>query len=502
MQMRPKYKRWLPIAFLILICSTTAVAQNRSNVWMIGYNYTEQFPDIGISFQSGNFDTFSVYRSMQFFLTDASICDTTGNLLFYTNGIYLANKNHDSLMNTQDFNPGYETDYFGDMGLGQCQGAIILPIPSTPDKYYCFSTSSEIITTNAGVDAVPLELRYSIIDMALDNGLGGIVEGYKKINVINDTLSRGTLTACKHANGRDWWLICHSYHDDSFYRILITPEGIKGPYVQEIGINISSYDQYVSARFSPDGSKYVWMENRDTLNFFDFDRCTGELSNPVMAITPAGGYVTTGSAISSNSKYFYVGSLYGIFQYDLLALDIPNSVVQVAQYDTAQLGLWFSQMQLAPDGKIYIATYNGSKYLHVINEPDSFGLACNVVQSQEMMPSWNISSMPNFPNYDLGPLQGSPCDTLYLGSNEHFINGHSFRISPNPASDWFNIVYETDDDISFVITDGYGREVKRLTLYPWFKNRIVYVDDLLTGVYLLTLSSLSWKQTMKLIVAK
>ncbi|MBK6640363.1 MAG: T9SS type A sorting domain-containing protein [Bacteroidetes bacterium] len=119
-----------------------------------------------------------------------------------------------------------------------------------------------------------------------------------------------------------------------------------------------------------------------------------------------------------------------------------------------------------------------------------------------MMPSWNISSMPNFPNYDLGPLQGSPCDTLYLGSNEHLINGHSFRISPNPASDWFNIVYETDDDISFVITDGYGREVKRLTLYPWFKNRIVYVDDLPAGIYLLTLSSQSRKQTMKLIVAK
>ncbi|MBK6640364.1 MAG: hypothetical protein IPG39_03595 [Bacteroidetes bacterium] len=95
-----------------------------------------------------------------------------------------------------------------------------------------------------------------------------------------------------------------------------------------------------------------------------------------MTITPAGDYVTTGSAISSNSTYFYVGSLFGVFQYDLLSVDIPNSVVQVAQYDTTQLGLWFSQMQLATDGKIYIATYNGSIYLHVINEPDSFGLAC------------------------------------------------------------------------------------------------------------------------------
>ncbi|MBK6640348.1 MAG: hypothetical protein IPG39_03510 [Bacteroidetes bacterium] len=173
--MQSKFIRWYSIAFIILIGNTSAFTQNRNNAWMIGYNYTQQYPDIGISFQTGNFDTFSVYRNMQFFLTDASICDTTGNLLFYTNGIYLANKNHDSLMNTQDFNPGYETDYYGDIGLGQCQGAIILPVPDALDKYYCFSTSSEIITTNAGIDAEALELRYSMIDMTLDNGLGGII---------------------------------------------------------------------------------------------------------------------------------------------------------------------------------------------------------------------------------------------------------------------------------------------------------------------------------------
>ena len=491
----------LIVIVVVLYADYTTIAQNRANKWMIGYNYGN-YPDNGLDFSNDSLLLFTVERNMQFFLTDASICDTSGELLFYTNGIYIANRNHDSLLNTHDFNSGWGTDFYGEFGLGIAQGVIIIPIPAKSNKYFLFYETVEPILLDIGYDYQPLELRYSIIDMSLDSGLGAIDPSNKKKTLMVDTLTRGRLTTCKHANGRDWWLISHKYRSNIYYKFLITPDTILGPYTQQIGIVTSNYDGFGSARFSPDGSKYVWMENRDTLNFFDFDRCTGELSNPVMTITPAGDYVTTGSAISSNSTYFYVGSLFGVFQYDLLSVDIPNSVVQVAQYDTTQLGLWFSQMQLAPDGKIYIATYNGSKYLHVINEPDSFGLACNVVQSQEMMPSWNISSMPNFPNYDLGPLQGSPCDTLYLGSNEHFINGHSFRISPNPASDWFNIVYETDDDISFVITDGYGREVKRLTLYPWFKNRIVYVDDLLTGVYLLTLSSLSWKQTMKLIVAK
>ncbi len=498
--MQSKFIRWYSIAFIILIGNTPAFTQNRNNAWMIGYNYTQQYPDIGISFQSGSFNTFSVYRNMQFFLTDASICDTSGNLQFYTNGIYIANKNHDTLMNTQNFNSGWATDYYGDIGLGIAQGAIVIPIPDKGDRYIVFYETAEPILYNFGYTYSPIELNYSIVDMSLDGGLGGIDLSYKEKVILADTLTRGRLTACKHANGRDWWLVSHKYISDIYYKFLITPDTILGPYTQQIGIVTSNYDGLGSARFSPDGSKYVWMENRDTLNFFDFDRCTGELSNPVMTITPAGDYITTGSAISSNSTYFYVGSLFGVFQYDLLAVDIPNSVVQVAQYDTTQLGLWFSQMQLAPDGKIYIATYNGSKYLHVINEPDSFGLACNVVQSQEMMPSWNISSMPNFPNYDLGPLQGSPCDTLYMGTNFQNENLQSFTISPNPASNFFNIVYKTDHEIIATITNEIGHELQRFTLYPWFKNRIVYTDKLAPGIYLLTFTGNDFRESKKLII--
>jgi hypothetical protein len=40
----------------------------------------------------------------------------------------------------------------------------------------------------------------------------------------------------------------------------------------------------------------------------------------------------------------------------------------------------FYLAQLAPDGKIYINSNNGVSYLHVINNPDSLGLACDVCQ--------------------------------------------------------------------------------------------------------------------------
>lgn len=190
------------------------------------------------------------------------------------------------------------------------------------------------------------------------------------------------------------------------------------------------------------------------------------------------------SAISANSKFFYVGSLYGVFQYDLEAADIPSSVIQVAQYDTNQSGLWFSQMQLAPDGKIYIATYNGSPYLHVINQPDSLGLLSNVVQSQIVMPSHNTSTMPNFPNYDLGPLVGSPCDTLYLGNVSTINKNATFRISPNPVSNWLNIVYSTEEDGVLNLLDVNGKKVAETSLFRYFKNRLLNVSQLPAGVYL------------------
>ena len=97
---------------------------------------------------------------------------------------------------------------------------------------------------------------------------------------------------------------------------------------------------------------------------------------------------------------------------------------------------------------------------------------------------------------------GSGCDTLYNIIASTRSTSSSFHLQPNPATDYFNIVYEVDKETIGTITDALGIEVKRFTLYPWFKNRIVYVDDLPAGVYLLTLSSQSRKQTMKLIVAK
>jgi hypothetical protein len=183
------------------------------------------------------------------------------------------------------------------------------------------------------------------------------------------------------------------------------------------------------ACFSPDGSKYVHLSlkafGENYLNIYDFDRCTGELNNHIQyffdSVIGAGGVV-----ISSNSRFLYLIEPESIFQFDLWADDIILSKTEVANYDGYQEAipltndtLWTSTRfflgQLAPNGKIYInVSFATVRTMTTIESPNEKGGGCHVKQHSFHLPTLNQFTMPHFPNYRLGPLDGSPCDTLGL----------------------------------------------------------------------------------------
>ncbi|MBL0052598.1 MAG: T9SS type A sorting domain-containing protein [Bacteroidetes bacterium] len=140
--------------------------------------------------------------------------------------------------------------------------------------------------------------------------------------------------------------------------------------------------------------------------------------------------------------------------------------------------------QLGPDGKIYISTGNSTFSLHVIDQPDSTDTLCNVLQHSLSLGRFNVT-IPNFPNYDLGPLAGSPCDTLGLEKPNPTWGLGSLRIFPNPANSYFNIHYDipTNENLLFVLYDSYGKEVLRKNLYGSFKNLLVHTEQLNNGIY-------------------
>lgn len=447
---------------------------------MTGHLTGPTFNKGGIDFSSGSADTFPVFRNLGFFALNTMINDTIGNLLFYTNGIYIANANHDTLFNSQNYNPGFSSTTWW-YGLNVTQAVVIIPRSDSLKLYTLFHVS-----TNSFYDGVinqlqPLRLSYSVVDMALDQGLGGIPANKKNITLINDTLIYGHLEATKHANGRDWWVLLHKYYSDKFYKILVTPDTIQ-VLDQNIGPIITD-DVWGQAAFSPDGTKYVLFTDH-SLDLYDFDRCSGDLTNHQSLFFPD-SIVRMGAVFSPNSRFLYANSQLNIFQYDLWASNIDSSVKLVAAWDTAYIpfATIFWNCQLAPDGKIYIGTFNGDNILHYIDQPDSLGVACDVVQNNFDLPSGNLT-VPTYPNYQLGKLIGSSCDTLtslQTSDSESLL----VNVFPNPASSQFTITYNflTNKNGEFMLYDAYGKEVIRKKLYGTFTSLLIRTNGLACGVY-------------------
>ncbi len=434
---------------------------------------------LNVNYQSG---------VMDFNCTNGVICDRRGNLLFCSNGIYIANAQFDTMQNGGGINPGFYTTQRLNDGLAIPQGNLIIPLPNDTDKYYLFHETSD----DYGNTYCTLNLYYSIIDMTLDNGKGAVTQ--KNVVLLNDSLVGGRLTACKHANGRDWWLIAHQFNSNRYYKYLFTPFNIiLGPFIQDIGVQRGiNFGQVV---FSPDGNKFANYEPTGDLDILDFDRCTGDFSNLIhVDINDTAG--SGGVAFSPNSRVLYVSSMNYVYQFDMTASDIPSSQTTVAVYDgyyspQFPLATSFYLSQLAPDGKIYINCGNGTVDIHVINYPDSVGLACDLCQHCIHLPAYNGFTIANHPNYFLGAESGSICDSLTTSVQSLSVQSLKLELFPNPVFNenitlTYNVLHEPG---LLIINNIEGKEVISYNLPQWSSVQHLKLPKLSGGIYIARLLS-------------
>lgn len=401
-------KRKLLIFIFIFYCTIT-IAQKRGNIWCFG-------DSAGIDF---NFNPPQpITSSVNARGSCASIADTTGSLLFYAQTYYWPYWSIGYLNATVVWDRNNNIMLNGDSIIGEVwyQELCITPKPNDNNKFYLFSLGT-VVTQG---------IYCSVIDMNLNGSNGAIIQK----NLLIDSLDEmGGLTAIKHGNGRDWWLIIHDWNGgNTFYKFLVTPSGISGAFIQSTGSGINSDLSFLKT--SPDGSKLMIVDYFGLLQVFDFDRCTGNLSNPITAsnenIVNPKKYC--GISMSPNKRFVYVSNVdtynYELDQFDITAANVPASKVIISQFTSPCAGGFH---QLATDGKIYISHYYDQGYypypdsihnqyvenLSVINEPDSLGAACNF-QPFSFYLGGNRAywGLPNNPNYDLGSLIGSGCDTL------------------------------------------------------------------------------------------
>lgn len=462
--------------FLLLCCTLPVKSQGITNNWIMGYGPNMNQRSL-FDFSGGVASINQYAYPMQYRYANTTISDSIGNLLFSVNGYYIADASGDTMLNGSGINPSFYTTFYPDgLSIPQANFAILKPGSST--EYLLFHSTIDNAST--------LESEYlylSRIDISANGGLGGVIQ--KNQVLISDLLNIGKITGCKHANGRDWWVFCHKSGSNQFYRLLVTPYGIYGPYSQSIGVIRPNDGGQVS--FSPDGTKFAYYWPIEDLEIFDFDRCSGLLSNPVH-ITFNDSAANGGVAFSPNSSVLYVASTKYVYQFDVSSVNIPATQTIVAVWDSfyspsPPLATLFVLEQLAPDGKIYITTGNGGYHLHVINQPDSLGSVCDLVQHGVQIPNLYFNTLPNHPNYFLGSDSGSVCDSLnWVGINESAeINISAY---PNPASENISFTYPPmKQSGEMEIFNTSGILLKKDYIPAWSQFRKIDISNFADGIY-------------------
>jgi len=288
----------------------------------------------------------------------ASLSNSNGDLLFYTDGTTVWNKNHQVMQNGT-----------GLMGHpSSSQSATIVPLPGSTTLYYVFTLDAE---ANAN------GFRYSIVDLSLDGGLGAVTSAK---NILIYTPSNEKLAIVKHTNNTDFWIVTHGWNNNTFYSYLLSSTGLSAtPVATNVGIVTTGRIEniYGCMKIAPNGSKLATCNGYSNSELFDFDPTTGVVSNPIILFNGEFGY---GVEFSPNSKVLYITVSTNatfdnrrVLQYDLTASDILGS----SQIIFKSTGIVVSGLQTGPDGKIYIAEYTWPS-LGVINNPNAIGSSCNI----------------------------------------------------------------------------------------------------------------------------
>ena len=415
-------KRFFTITAFFFI-AFNAFSQKHDNIWLPGSGKIAEYPFTGVYYPWGgvtmdfkNFPPSTNRRDLALIMyAQAIVSDKNGNLVAYTNGCHLINKNNEIMENGDTLNPGlFHT------GGQQCkiyypayQGTIFLPAPGSDSLYYLFHIGMNLTDTFPWFAGQ--RFYCSVVDASANDGLGRVTD--KNHLLYENGGMAPYVTAVKHANGRDWWVVTTKRFTNRYYVFLLDLTGPKYAHTQVIGDSLSRGSQTSGQTgFSPDGKKHFNASNNTGLQLLDFDRCTGYFSNPVfMDSSEVGKFGPNGVAVSHDNHFLYVSTSKFVYQFDLTASDIISSKILLDSIDlipNPEIGTFLDAM-LAPDGKIYMVSLNYVPDMPVIQFPERAGLACKVEQHGFKLPSlYGNDFIFNFPHYRLGPVDGSSCDSL------------------------------------------------------------------------------------------
>jgi len=297
----------------------------------------------------------------------ASISDNSGQLMFYTDGVNVWNRNHQLMPNGNNL--------LGDDST--TQSAIIIPLPGT-ETYYIFTVDEAFSAPS------PDGINYTVVDMSLDGGLGDVVNGQKNIPLVTHASEK--IAAVANAAGDGYWVVVFAPSTSStgvpydttggdfttFYAFEVKATGIVTSVVSPANISVQGGVGYM--KLSPDATRLAIANMLDyTVYVFDFDNSTGVVSNPDQLPLPAQYNEPYGLEFSPDGTKLYINNRgstvvnYALMQFDLSNANSVTVISTELNYRAA--------LQLALDGKIYqthtLDYGTGTQFLNVINHPNA-----------------------------------------------------------------------------------------------------------------------------------
>ena len=355
----------------------------------------------GISFKSGVAQNIAT-NAMDTKRATATYADENGDLLLYSNGQKVWNKNGQVIQGADNLIDDDDPFYSG----------LIVPIPENPDQFYVFS----IEKSSSSITELPI--YYTKIDLSLNGGNGGVAESRM-------ALWSGTsfgITSVKHCNNKDYWIIIHKGLGNQFLTFSITKDGItnaSNPITSVVGTSFSGSSNTLAQEIiaSQDGSKVlISRPGGPQFGFFElfgFDNSTGEITESLRTV-PGLGQIG-GIAFSPDAKYFYISRLresklsgsdllnkYSLLQFSTSsnASDQIFEQTYVGTPDPSNSGSYifepgrFGKLRLGPDGKIYLA-HRDANFLSVIHKPDELLDASNFEYQGLTLDQKSSSDLPN-----------------------------------------------------------------------------------------------------------
>jgi gliding motility-associated-like protein len=388
-------KKLLLLIISIFIIASCVKGQGDSNNWYFGSN-------AGVTFTTGS-PVALTNGALSTTEGCASISDAAGNLLFYTNGITIWNQNHLTMLNG--------TGLLGN--TSSTQSAIIVQQPNNNNLFYVF--------TVAGASS----LCYSIVDMTLNGGLGAVT-AVKNVALCSPVTEK--VTAIKHCNNNDVWVITHLSSSNAFYAYLVTNTGLNTtPIISNVGtVHTGGSNDIGYMKASPDGMRIgLAVRYQQLVELLDFDNNTGVVSNPITLSTSINH--SYGIEFSPDGTKLYatngLSSANQIWQWDVSSGVAATMIASQYLVGTPSTGC-MAAIQMGPDSLLYFGNY-GYDYMGCIANPNAAGVACGYNVNAVSLAGRNCQlGLPTFvqrylfqpANFVYSTLSVDTC----FGDNTHF----------------------------------------------------------------------------------